>query len=306
MTYSIVARDPATGALGVGVQSAYFSAGGVVPWLEAGVGAVATQSVVDIGYGPRGLTAMRDGSTANEALRELVAADPMEALRQVAMIDSSGEIAVHTGAGCVAQAGHRVGDGVSVQANMMLRAEVPDAMLAAFQSAKGDLARRILAALRAAQSEGGDARGQQAAGIVVVDGERSDEPWNHVLVNVRVDDSEAPLDELERLVNVSEAAGAMASTFPLLFAPGFDDQREVLEGALRTLADAQAVYGDSNLQPTFWRAVLLAKDGRIDDARQLIAECAATNPGWAEFVTSVRAAGILPDVPPDLVQHLVG
>ncbi len=141
MTYSIVARDPETGALGIGVQSAYFGAGGVVPWAEAGVGAVATQSVVEVGYGPRGLALLREGKSAAEALATLVAQDPMEALRQVAIVDATGGIAVHTGAGCVAQAAHRIGDNVSVQSNMMLRDTVPDAMLAAYDATSGDLAR---------------------------------------------------------------------------------------------------------------------------------------------------------------------
>jgi uncharacterized Ntn-hydrolase superfamily protein len=305
MTYSIVARDPETGALGVGVQSAYFAAGGVVPWLEAGVGAVATQSIVDIGYGPKGLDSMRAGTSASETLQRLVSEDPMEGLRQVAMIDANGDVAVHTGAGCVGHAGHRVGENVSVQANMMLHDVVPDEMIHAFERATGPLAWRILAALQAAQDAGGDARGQQAAGIVVVDGERSDEPWNHVTTNVRVDDHPEPITELRRVLTVSDAAGAMASTFPLLFAPSFDGARDELEAALETLSDVQDVYGDGNLQPTYWRAMLLAKDGRIDDARALVDACVASHEGWAAFVTSVRNAGILPTDPPDLVDQLL-
>jgi uncharacterized Ntn-hydrolase superfamily protein len=305
MTYSVIARDPESGAMGVGVQSAYFAAGGVVPWAEAGVGAVATQSVVDVGYGPRGLTLMRDGASASDALASLVAEDEMEALRQVAMVDASGDVAVHTGARCVAQAGHRVGDNVSIQANMMLRDTVPDAMLDAFERSSGDLALRILATLDAAQDEGGDARGQQAAGIVVVDGERSDEPWNHVIVSLRVDDSDSPLDELRRLSTLGKAAGAMANTFPLLFAPSFEENRDALEAALSTLEDAQRTYGEKNMQPTFWRGVLLAKDGRVDEARTLVAACIATNPGWGEYVHSVHDAGLLPEDPPELVQRLL-
>jgi uncharacterized Ntn-hydrolase superfamily protein len=305
VTYSIVARDPATGAMGIGVQSAYFAAGGVVPWAEAGVGAVATQSVVDIGYGPRGLALMRDGASASEALAALVAADEMEALRQVAMVDATGAVAVHTGVGCVAHAGHRVGDGVSVQANMMLTGAVPDAMLDAFDRSTGDLALRLLTAMDAAQAQGGDARGQQAAGILVVDGDRSEEPWNHVLVSLRVDDSGQPLEDLRRLATVGAAAGAMARTFPLLFAPSFDGSRDELEAALTTLADAQRAYGDTNMQPTFWRAVLLAKDGRIDEAQPLVAACIATNSGWRDYVLSVRDAGILPADPPDVADRLI-
>ena len=307
MTYSIVARDPETGAVGIGVQSAYFGAGGVVPWAEAGVGAVATQSVVEVGYGPRGLALLREGKTATDALSTLVAEDPMEALRQVAIVDSAGAVAVHTGAGCVAQAEHRVGDGVSVQVNMMLRDTVADAMLAAFNRASGELADRMLAAMDAAQAEGGGTRGEQAAGLLVVDGERSDEPWNHVLVDLRVDDSRAPLVELRRLVETGRAAGAMGNTFPLLFAPGFDDDEAsgALEAALAALERAQATYGTANLQPTFWRAVLLAKAGRVDEARASLAACVAANPGFGPFLASVRDAGILPGDPSDLVDQLL-
>ncbi len=159
----------------------------------------------------------------------------------------------------------------------------------------------------AAQGEGGDARGQQAAGLLVVAGERSDEPWNQVVVDLRVDDSREPLMELRRLVGVGGAAADMAGTFPLLFAPGFDDEsRGVLEAALAALERTQITYGDSNLQPTFWRGVLLAKDGRVDDARAAFATCVAANPGFGPFLAAVRDAGILPAEPADLVDRLLG
>src|SRR4051812_36845146 len=155
MTYSIVARDPETGALGVGVQSHYFGAGAIVPWAEAGVGAVATQAVPEIGHGPRGLAAMRDGASATEALRSLVERDEMSPLRQVAMIDAEGDVAVHTGAACVAAAGDTTRSQVSAQANMVLRATVWEAMTDAYERTAGGLSTRILAALDAAEAEGG-------------------------------------------------------------------------------------------------------------------------------------------------------
>jgi uncharacterized Ntn-hydrolase superfamily protein len=222
------------------------------------------------------------------------------------MIDANGNVGVHTGAGCVPNAGHRTGDNVSVQANMMLRDTVPDAMLDAYHASSGDLAWRILAAMDAAQAEGGDARGQQAAGIVVVDGVRSDEPWDHVSVSLRVDDSSAPLVELRRLLEMAGAAGAMASTFPLMFAPELDDAaRAELDDALGRLDAAQVTYGNDNLQPTFWKAVLLTKAGRIDEAREALARCVARRAEWGAYVASVQEAGILPAEPPDLVERLL-
>ena len=293
MTYSIVARDPRTGALGVAVQSHYFAAGSVVPWAEAGVGAVATQSVVDIGYGPRGLARMREGVTAIEALERLVADDPMAALRQVAMVDANGGVATYPGPGCVGEAVDGQGAEFSVQANMMLRPTVADAMCAAFESTTEDLPVRLLAALDAAEAEGGDARGRQSAGLLVVSGERSDEPWNQVIADIRVDDHPRPLDELRRVFETGRAAAAMAGTFPLLFAPEFGaEARPAFEEALATLDEAQAVLGD-NAEPTFWKAVLLAKDGQVDAARACLAACRDSRPEWAEFVPRLGQSGIL-------------
>jgi uncharacterized Ntn-hydrolase superfamily protein len=296
MTYSIVARDSDTGELGVAVQSHYFAAGAVVPWAEAGVGAVATQSVVDVAYGPKGLALMRDGVSAPDALSRLVAGDELAMLRQVAMIDASGDVAAHTGEGCVGVAQDKGGPQVSVQANMMLRATVADAMLNSFEATKGPLVQRILAALDAAEAEGGDVRGRQSAGVLVVGGERSESPWDHVVVNVRVDDSTAPLPELRRLVDVGISAAEMAATFPLLFAPAFDETtRAALDEALTTLDRSQQVYGPANYEPTFWKSVLLAKAGRIDDARAALARCREGREEWTEFVTRVSSAGILTD-----------
>jgi uncharacterized Ntn-hydrolase superfamily protein len=298
MTYSIVARDPDTGALGIGVQSHSFDVGPVVPWAEAGVGAVATQSVVEVGYGPRGLDLMRRGVSAPDALVQLVAADELEVVRQVAMVDASGRVGVHTGAACVGAAGHRLGGEVSAQANMMVRDTVWDAMVDAYAyaSADGDLAARILAALDAAQAEGGDARGQQSAAILVVDGERSDTPWSHVLFDLRVDDSPQPLVELRRLVGYARAFRLVTGVFEggLLFAPTIDESmKAALEEALADLDAAQAVVGD-NREPTFWQGVLLAKAGRVDEARDRIRRARATNDQWPAFLRRLPASGLLP------------
>src|SRR5262245_34227681 len=168
MTYSIVARDPNSGEIGVAVQSRYFSVGTVVPWAEAGIGAVATQSLVDPSYGLLGLELMRQGKNAPETLRILAAADPGAAYRQVAMIDAAGGVAVHTGESCFQEAGHCIGEQVAVQANLMARDTVWGAMLQAFRQTSGDLAARFIAALEAAEAEGGDRRGKQSAAMLIV------------------------------------------------------------------------------------------------------------------------------------------
>ena len=175
-TFSIVARDPATGELGVAVQSHYFSVGPVVPWAEAGVGAVATQALVLVDYGPRGLDLMRGGMTAQHALDSLLQADSHNDGRQVAMVDAKGDVAVHTGKNCIPDAGHQTGNQYSVQANLMASNKVWPAMAEAFEKARGDLAERMLQALEAGQKAGGDIRGKQSAAIVVVRAKSTGKP----------------------------------------------------------------------------------------------------------------------------------
>src|SRR6185503_283488 len=204
-TFSIVARDPATGELGVAVQSHWFSVGTAVPWAEAGVGAVATQSFVNPAYGPDGLALMKQGVAAPDALAQLVTKDPGEAVRQVAFVDSQGRVAAHTGKKCIAACGDHVGAGYSVQANMMENERVWPAMARAYEAAKGPLAERLLAALEAAQKEGGDIRGQQSAAILVVRAKSTGHVWEDRLVDLRVEDSLHPIEELRRLYLVHEA-----------------------------------------------------------------------------------------------------
>jgi uncharacterized Ntn-hydrolase superfamily protein len=198
MTYSIVARDPESGALGVGVQTHQPGVGAIVPWVKPGVGAVATQSFVNIAFGPQGLALLESGLPPERALAAIVAGDNMPARRQVAILAASGEGAVHTGDNCIPFAGHRIGEGYSVQANRMLKDTVPDAMAAAFEGATGNLAQRILAALEAAQAEGGDIRGSQSAAILVrTPGHELDFHWD-----LRVDNDPKPLSKLRELVNI--------------------------------------------------------------------------------------------------------
>jgi uncharacterized Ntn-hydrolase superfamily protein len=204
LTYSIVARDPKSGELGVAVQTGTFGVGTGVPWAEAGVGAVATQSITEHSYGPFGLELMKAGRSAEEALAGLVAADPKQQFRQVGMVDAEGRAAAHTGASCIRDCGHLVGDGFTVQANMMARDTVWGAMAAAYETAEGSLPRRLLAALDAAEAEGGDFRGPQSAAILVVKGEPTGFPWKGRVSNLRVDDHGDPLGELRRLLDMEE------------------------------------------------------------------------------------------------------
>ncbi|HEX5635353.1 MAG TPA: DUF1028 domain-containing protein, partial [Gemmatimonadales bacterium] len=201
-TYSIVARDPKTGDLGVAVQSHYFSVGPIVPWAESGVGAVATQSLVLVDYGPRGLELMRKGLTARQALDSLLAADAHREGRQVAMVDANGNVAAFTGPSCIPDAGDAQGEQFSCQANLMANAKVWPAMKAAFEKAEGDLAERMMVALEAAEKAGGDIRGRQSAAMLVVKAKPSGKPWNDVLVNLRVEDHAEPLVELRRLLRL--------------------------------------------------------------------------------------------------------
>lgn len=208
-TYSIVARDVQTGELGVAVQSHWFSVGPLVPWAEAGVGAVATQSFVDPSYGPLGLELMRAGRSAPDALQALLAGDTGRAVRQVGMVDAQGRVATHTGELCIPAAGGQAGDGYVVQANLMEKPTVWPAMAKAFETSSGDLAERLLAALDAAEAEGGDIRGRQSAAILVVKARSTGRPWADKVFDLRVEDHPEPLRELRRLVGVQRAYNHM-------------------------------------------------------------------------------------------------
>ena len=201
MTYSIVAREPETGQLGVAVQTFNLAVGTWVPWAAGGAGAVATQAVAERRYGTSGLDLMRGGYTAVQTLNALLATDPKRDFRQVSMIDSAGNIATHTGESCLPEAGSFVGDTFCTQANMMLRNTVWQAMAAAYEAAEGDFANRLLAALDAAQAEGGDMRGKQTAALLIVDSKPSPIP----LIDLRVDHDPNPLVEMRRLLRLHRA-----------------------------------------------------------------------------------------------------
>lgn len=299
-TFSIVARDPATGDLGVAVQSHWFSVGGVVPWAEAGVGAVATQSIVEPSYGPLGLALMRAGKSAPEALKALLAADAGADVRQVAMVDARGGSAAHTGEHCIQMAGHVVGKGYTTEANLMEKDTVWGAMSRAFEAARGDLTDRLLAALDAAQAEGGDIRGRQSAAILVVTGKPTGRPWADRLVDLRVEDSGDPIGELKRLVRLHRAYRHMNAGDDLFAAND-------AEGAVREYGLAESMVPD-NIEMVFWHAVTLVNAGRADAALPLFGKVFADRQQgakWALLVPRLPRSRMLPD-DPKLIETILG
>jgi uncharacterized Ntn-hydrolase superfamily protein len=286
-TYSIVARDPLTGELGVAVQSHWFSVGPLVPWAEAGVGAVATQSFVEPAYGPLGLELMRAGMSAPSALEALVTGDDHPGVRQVAMIDAEGRAAAHTGESAIIAAGHVVGENFSVQANLMEHATVWPAMARAFESARGDLAERMMVALEAAQAEGGDIRGRQSAALLVVSGESSGKPWADRLFDLRIEDHPRPLEELRRLLHLARAYQAMNAGDEAMTVNDIGAAVEHYNGA------AEMVPG--NAEMVYWAAVTLAGAGRVEESLPRFESAFAADPRWAILTPRLPASDLLPD-----------
>jgi len=280
-TYSIVARDAKTGELGVAVQSHWFSVGAIVTWAEPGVGAVATQANAEPGYGPRALALLRAGKTAKQALDELLAKDAQREVRQVAVVDARGNVAAHTGKQTIPFAGHVVGDGFSTQANLMADAAVWPAMARAFQSSTGPLAERMLAALEAGERAGGDVRGRQSAALLVVGPERDGEPWTHVRVNLRVDDSREPLVELRRLL-------ALARAYQRANDGDAATARGDFAGAARAYVDSAHLAPGSD-ELAFWAALAQAAAGHVDEAAVEMQRLFKLNPGWRALLPRLRA-----------------
>ncbi len=285
-TYSIVARDAASGELGVAVQSHWFSVGSGVLWAEPGVGAVATQSFTDPAYGPLGLNLMRADKTARQSLDALLAADPHADVRQVGMVDSNGTVANHTGSNSIREYCNVTGDGYAVQANLMWKPTVCAAMTRAFETADGDLAERLMAALEAAQAEGGDIRGQQSAALLVVSGDRSAPAWGGRLFDLRVEDHVDPLPEMRRLLLVARAYQRMNEGDAFMTTGDVD-------GASNAYSAAAALLPGSH-ETVFWHAVALASAGRDAEALPLFARAFEMWPLWRELVQRLPAAGLLP------------
>ncbi len=276
-TYSIVARDPATGELGVAVQSHWFSVGSIVTWARPGIGAVATQSIAEPAYGPRLLERLGAGEDPAAALAEELASDPLARFRQVAVVDGHGRVAVHTGDGCIAAAGDIQGDGFSAQANMMSSEDVWPAMSAAFTGSDGSLDRRLLAALEAGEAAGGDIRGRQSAALLVVAAEG--ESWR-AGTDLRVEDSPDPLGELRRLVDLHDA-------YELA------DRADTLAGEERTTEAAALYAGAAAAAPdsaelAFWAGLGIAATGDLEAGAERVGGAIAASPGLGELLTRLE------------------
>lgn len=295
-TYSIVARDPATGEIGVAVESHWFSVGAVVPWVEAEVGGVATQSIADPSYGKLGLDLMRAGKSAPQALSALLASDQGRELRQVAMVDARGWVAAHTGEMNIPSAGHKTGENYSVQANLMVNDRVWPAMADAFESAEGDLAERMMQALEAAQAVGGDIRGSQSAALVVASGHNTGQPWSDRRFDLRVEDSPEPLKELRRLIGVQRAYHHMESGDQAV-------DKNDLERLMQEYQAAEALVPD-NPEIFFWHAVALVNIDQIDLALPVFQKTFAQDNNWRTLTPRLVQCKLLPD-DPALIERIV-
>ena len=285
-TYSIIAYDEKTGEFGVAVQSHWFSVGSLVPWAKAGVGAVATQSFVKVEYGPDGLALMEDGKSAKEALDELISSDEGQAVRQVAMIDSKGGVAAHTGKNCIFAAGHTIGKNYSVQANLMEKETVWFAMSNAFENSRGDLAERMMVSLEAAEKEGGDIRGKQSAAMLIVTGNPTGQIWKDIVMDIRVDDSPYPLKELKRLIRIHKA---------YQHANKGDHYLEINEVNKAMLEyDRAADLYPENPELPYWAAVTLVGLGDLDKALPIFSKVFKKEPRLKMMTPRIIDAGLLP------------
>jgi|TARA_B110000438_G_scaffold76952_1_gene77151 uncharacterized Ntn-hydrolase superfamily protein len=295
-TYSIVAYDQETGELGVAVQSHWFSVGSLVPWAKAGVGAVATQSFVKVEYGPEGIRKMESGMSAEDALSSLLKEDEGESVRQVAMIDVNGSVAAHTGNKCIYAAGHRVGANYSVQANLMEKETVWEAMAYTFENTKGDLANKMMSALEAAEKEGGDIRGKQSAAMLIVSGDPTGIPWKDVVMDIRVDDHAEPLKELKRLIRIHRAYQHANKGDQYL-------EKEEIEKALAEYEKASEYYPENPELP-YWSAVTLASKGKLDQALPIFLDSFNREPRLRELTPRLVNSGLLPD-DKDLIRKII-
>jgi uncharacterized Ntn-hydrolase superfamily protein len=284
-TFSIVARDPETGEMGVAVQSHWFSVGSIVSWAEAGVGAIATQSFVNVSFGPRGLELLKQGKTAQEVLKILIDSDEGRDLRQLAIIDVKGNVAAYTGKNCIPDAGHIIGENFSVQANMMLNDKVWPAMEQAFKQSKGHLAERMIAALEAAQQAGGDIRGKQSAAILVVKGQSTGKVWEDRLIDLRVEDNPEPIKEIKRLLKVFRA-------YEYMNAGDLAIEKNDIQGALKDYGTAEQMFPD-NLEMKYWHAVSLANVGMVNESLPIFKAIFQKDQNWLILTRRLPAVGLL-------------
>ncbi len=278
MTYSIVARDPATGELGVAVQSHWFSVGSLVTWAMPGVGAVATQANIEVAHGPHGLALLREGLDAPSALERLLSGDPGAAGRQLGIVDAAGSVAAYTGSSCMPEAGHVVGDGVCCQANIMASLSVWPAMLDAFERTDGPLVGRLLAALDAAEAEGGDVRGRQSAALLIVPAEG--EAWE-TSITLRVEDHPEPLIELKRLLALRDAYELAGQADALVNESRHDEAARLYVQASERAPD--------NHELLFWAGLGAAQIGDLDTAVARVTHAIAMQPGWKVLLPRLPA-----------------
>ena len=296
-TFSIVARDAVTGEMAVGVQSHWFSVGTAVSWGEAGVGVVATQSFVNKSYGIKALELMKKGKTAPDALRELLQADEGREVRQVAMIDVNGNVNAYTGKNCIDHAGNIVGKNYSVQSNMMLTDKVNAAMARAFEGSEGKpLAERVLMALQAAEAAGGDIRGKQSAAILVVAGKSTGQPWNERLIDLRVDDHKAPLDEMSRLLRLYRAYEHMDKG-------DLATEKNNMKLAMEEYGTAMKMFPE-NLEMQYWTAITLANNKKVAEASKLLQKIYKKDPNWRALTTRLPKVNLLTVSETDLKELL--
>jgi len=284
-TFSIVARDPVTGEMGVAVQSHWFSVGSIVSWAEAGVGAIATQSLVNVSFGPRGLELLKQGMNAQEVLDKLISEDEGRDYRQLAIIDAKGNVASYTGKKCIPEAGYIVGDNFSVQANLMLNDKVWSAMDKAFRESKGPLAERMIEALTAAQNAGGDIRGQQSASILVVKGKSSGKVWEDRLIDLRVEDNPDPVNELKRVLKVHRAYEHMNNGDLAI-------EKGDMELAMKEYSTAEEMFPE-NLEMKYWHAVTLASKGKVEESLPLFKEIFTKDENWRVLTPRLVPVGLL-------------
>ena len=284
-TFSIVAIDKEAGEMGVAVQSHWFSVGSIVAWAEPGVGAIATQSLVNVSFGPRGLELLKSGKMPQEVLQELLNSDDGKAFRQVSIINTNGDVSTHTGEKCIADASHITGDGYSVQANMMLNDKVVPAMSEAFKNSNGPLAERMIEALKAAQKAGGDIRGQQAASLLIVKTKSTGKIWEDRLIDLRVEDHPEAVNEIARLLKVFRAYEHMNNGDLAI-------EKNNEEMALQEYHAAQEMFPD-NLEMQYWTAVSLANIGKIDDALDIFKTVFRTDRNWHTLTSRIVENGML-------------
>jgi uncharacterized Ntn-hydrolase superfamily protein len=284
-TFSIVARDTITGELGVAVQSHWFNVGAVVPWGEAGVGVIATQSFVNVSFGIRGLELLKQGLTPSQVIDSLLSDDSGRDLRQVAVLDSKGRVASYTGKNCVPAAGNLIGDNFSVQANLMLNDRVWPAMAEAFKTEKGPLAERMVAALEAGRKAGGDIRGKQSAALMVFKGRSSDKPWEDKLIDLRVEDNPEPIKELKRVLKVYRAYEHMNQGDLAV-------EKGNMKKAMEEYSAAEKMF-PGNEEMKYWHAVTLANNGRVSDSLPIFKEVFSANTNWKTLTPRLVPVGLL-------------